>query len=68
MKDYDSDLWGGQKELFLSTRTVIGGKNSFLGIAYVVVAGVCVLLGTVFTITNLIKPRFVRVTKRVTRC
>lgn len=37
----------------------MGGKNSFLGIAYVVVAGICVLLGTVFTITNLIRPRFV---------
>ena len=57
--DFHSDLWGGKKELLISTRTVMGGKNSFLGIAYVVVAGACVLLGTIFTITNLIKPRYV---------
>jgi hypothetical protein len=43
----------------ISTRTVVGGKNSFLGIAYVVVGGICVVLGVVFTIAHLIKPRFV---------
>jgi len=36
---------------------VVGGKNPFLGIAYVVVAGICVVLGAVFTVTHLIKPR-----------
>ena len=56
--DYHTDLWGGEKQLLISTRTVMGGRNPFLGIAYVVVAGACVLLGTVFTITNLIKPRY----------
>jgi hypothetical protein len=50
--------YGGTKTLVLSTRTVIGGQNSFLGIAYVVVAGLCILLGALFTARHLIKPRY----------
>ncbi|KAI1056125.1 hypothetical protein LB507_002647 [Fusarium sp. FIESC RH6] len=47
----------GTKSIIISTRTVVGGRNPFLGIAYVVVGGVCILLGTVFTVTHLIRPR-----------
>lgn len=39
----------------------MGGRNPFLGIAYVVVGGVCILLGTVFTVTHLVHPRFVQI-------
>lgn len=49
--------YGGKKKILISTRTIAGGKNPFLGIAYIVVAGICVVLGTVFTITHLVKPR-----------
>ncbi|KAF2861172.1 Lem3/Cdc50 [Piedraia hortae CBS 480.64] len=49
--------YDGTKSIYFSTRTVMGGKNPFLGIAYVVVGGLCILLGTLFTITQLIKPR-----------
>ncbi|KAI9834481.1 MAG: hypothetical protein M1826_002635 [Phylliscum demangeonii] len=50
-------IYGGTKSLVISTRTVMGGKNPFLGIAYVVVGAICVLLGLLFTATHLIKPR-----------
>ncbi|PSS27647.1 hypothetical protein M430DRAFT_131386 [Amorphotheca resinae ATCC 22711] len=49
--------YGGTKSIIISTRTVVGGKNPFLGIAYVVVAAICVVLGTLFTVTHLIRPR-----------
>ncbi len=52
-------MYGGTKSMVISTRTVMGGKNPFLGIAYVAVGGICILLGTLFTVTHLIKPRYV---------
>jgi len=55
--DFPVAAYGGTKTLVLSTRTVIGGQNSFLGIAYIVVAGLCILLGAIFTARHLIKPR-----------
>ena len=51
------EKYGGTKSILISTRTIMGGKNNFLGIAYVVVGGLCILLGAVFTATHLIKPR-----------
>jgi len=35
----------------------MGGKNNFLGIAYIVVGGLCIVLGGLFTATHLIRPR-----------
>jgi hypothetical protein len=51
------DKYSGTKSILISTRTVMGGKNPFLGIAYLVVGGICILLGAVFLATHLIKPR-----------
>ncbi|KAK5987480.1 Meiotically up-regulated gene 89 protein [Cladobotryum mycophilum] len=47
----------GTKSVVITTRTVMGGRNNFLGIAYIVVGGLCILLGAVFTAAHLIKPR-----------
>jgi hypothetical protein len=58
-QNFPADVYGGTKSIIISTRTVIGGRNPFLGIAYVIVGGLCILLGAVFTATHLIKPRYV---------
>ncbi|KAJ6096771.1 Meiotically protein [Penicillium sp. IBT 16267x] len=63
--DYQLDIldqfpvteYDGTKSILLSTRTVMGGKNPFMGIAYVVVGGVCVLIGALFTVAHLVRPR-----------
>lgn len=55
--DFNVTAYGGTKSILISTRTVMGGKNPFLGIAYVVVGGICIVLGALFTATHLIKPR-----------
>jgi hypothetical protein len=57
--NFPAQIYGGKKSFVITTRTVMGGRNPFLGIAYVVVAGVCVLLGALFTAAHLIKPRYV---------
>ncbi|PKY02394.1 LEM3/CDC50 family protein [Aspergillus campestris IBT 28561] len=49
--------YGGTKSILLTTRTVMGGQNPFMGIAYVVVGGICVLLGALFTVAHLVRPR-----------
>ncbi|KAJ5095165.1 hypothetical protein N7532_007456 [Penicillium argentinense] len=54
---FDVSQFSGTKAILISTRTVVGGKNPFMGIAYVVVGGVCVLLGALFTIAYLVRPR-----------
>lgn len=57
--EFDVTVFGGTKSILISTRTVMGGKNPFLGIAYVVVGGICIVLGALFTATHIIKPRSV---------
>ncbi|KAF2168073.1 hypothetical protein M409DRAFT_65610 [Zasmidium cellare ATCC 36951] len=50
-------LYDGTKSILISTRTVMGGRNPFLGITYIVVGGICIVLGGLFTVTQLIRPR-----------
>ncbi|KAL8791186.1 MAG: hypothetical protein Q9213_000143 [Squamulea squamosa] len=59
--NFNVTIYGGTKSILISTKTVMGGKNPFLGIAYIVVGGICILLGALFTITHLIKPRYLSV-------
>ncbi|KAI5462598.1 ligand-effect modulator 3 family [Mariannaea sp. PMI_226] len=54
---FPTDKYKATKSIIITTRTVMGGRNPFLGIAYVVVGGVCILLGAIFTVTHLFRPR-----------
>lgn len=49
--------YGGTKSFVISTVSFIGGKNPFLGFAYLAVGILCVLLGCAFTARHLYKPR-----------
>ncbi|GAB0138140.1 hypothetical protein EsDP_00006384 [Epichloe bromicola] len=54
---FPAEKYEGSKSVLITTRTVMGGRNNFLGIAYIAVGGVCILLGAIFTATHLIRPR-----------
>jgi len=49
--------FSGEKAIVLSTTTWIGGKNDFLGAAYLVVGSICWFLAVVFYIKHRCSPR-----------
>ena len=49
--------FSGRKSLVLSTTSFLGGKNSFLGIAYIVVGFLCLLLAGLFAVRQLVGGR-----------
>jgi len=55
--NYNTYSFSGKKMLVLSTTSWIGGKNDFLGIAYLTVGGFCFFLAMLFTLIYLVKPR-----------
>lgn len=57
MNNYNTYNFNGQKKLVLSTTSWLGGKNDFLGIAYLTVGGLCFFLAMLFTLIYLVKPR-----------
>ena len=59
--DFPVKPYKGTKSVVISTVSWIGGKNPFLGWAYVAAAAVFVLLAVLGTIRHLVRPRFVPV-------
>ncbi|ODV59767.1 CDC50/LEM3 family protein [Ascoidea rubescens DSM 1968] len=49
--------FNGNKYIYITTRSIIGGKNSFLGVTWIVVGGICFLLAILFLIVHLVAPR-----------
>ncbi|KAI5574588.1 hypothetical protein POPTR_010G173900v4 [Populus trichocarpa] len=55
--NYNTYSFNGKKKLVLSTTSWIGGRNDFLGIAYLTVGMICFALSMGFTIVYFVKPR-----------
>ncbi|OTA98815.1 hypothetical protein M426DRAFT_69017 [Hypoxylon sp. CI-4A] len=55
--NFRTDEYQGKKSIVITTLSVMGGKNNFLGILWLVVGGFCIALALLFLVTNLIKPR-----------
>jgi hypothetical protein len=55
--NYNTYSFGGKKKLVLSTPSWIGGKNSFLGRAYIAIGGLCLFLAVCFVFVYVFKPR-----------
>ncbi|TYI59623.1 hypothetical protein E1A91_D10G049300v1 [Gossypium mustelinum] len=57
MNNYNTYSFGGKKKLVLSTTSWLGGKNDFLGLAYVFIGSSSVTIAVVFTLLHLLSHR-----------
>ncbi|CAJ0931272.1 unnamed protein product, partial [Mesorhabditis belari] len=51
--NYPVSTFGGTKEFVISTTSWAGGKNGFLGVAYMAVGSLAILLGIIFIIIHI---------------
>lgn len=54
---YPVAAFSGEKYVVLSTTSWLGGRNSFLGWAYIVVGIICFVLAAAFAIKHVVSPR-----------
>ncbi|TKY62883.1 ALA-interacting subunit 3 [Spatholobus suberectus] len=55
--NYNTYEFGGRKSLVLSTTSWVGGRNHFLGMAYILIGAVSLLLAVVFLLLYVRQPR-----------
>ncbi|KAI8087344.1 CDC50/LEM3 family [Thamnidium elegans] len=55
--NFDTGIYDGQKWFVLSTTSPLGGRNPYMGIAYMAIGGISIFIGLVFTLRHCIKPR-----------
>ncbi|KAI9318179.1 ligand-effect modulator 3 family [Dichotomocladium elegans] len=55
--NFDTLQYKGTKWLVLSATSPLGGRNPYIGIAYIAVGGLCILAGLCFSLALWIKPR-----------
>eukprot|EP00163_Fabomonas_tropica_P011987 TRINITY_DN2302_c3_g2_i1.p1 TRINITY_DN2302_c3_g2~~TRINITY_DN2302_c3_g2_i1.p1 ORF type:complete len:296 (-),score=91.86 TRINITY_DN2302_c3_g2_i1:1060-1947(-) len=54
---YPVHQFDGKKSIVLSTTKWLGGKNNFLGLAYIIVGSLCLLLAILFALKHMMSPR-----------
>ncbi|KAJ4703110.1 ALA-interacting subunit [Melia azedarach] len=57
MNNYNTYSFGGKKKLVLSTTSWLGGKNDFLGTAYVLIGSSSIIMALVFLLLHVKNPR-----------
>jgi len=55
--NFEVSSFDGKKYLVVSTTSWFGGKNLFLGVAYIAISAVCLLLAMIFTVKQMLYPR-----------
>lgn len=55
--NYNTYEFGGRKSIVLSTTTWVGGRNNFLGMAYILIGGISLLLAAAFLLLYVMQPR-----------
>lgn len=66
--NYNTYSFGGRKKLVLSTVNWLGGRNNFLGMAYIAVGSCCIVLALVFLLLHLKNPRYTSKVNLVASC